>query len=210
MSTVSKANRRLKIAVTGSMGSGKSAVCAIIKKAGWPLISADEIVADLYDFDTYVKTRLAEFYGEEVIEDHKINRKILFSFMMKNDKEKKRVEALIHPLVEKKMLEYFARQDSDLLFAEIPLLYESHWQDKFDQVWVVVAEDHVRIERLTTKRNVSKEQALALMSHQVAQIKKMELADVVIDNNGTMDDLSNIVNQLLNSVSGGEDDVKSK
>lgn len=210
MSTVSKANRGLKIAITGSMGSGKSAVCAFVKKAGWPLISADEIVADLYDFDTFVKTRLTDFYGEEVIEDHKINRKALFSFMMKNDNEKKRVESLIHPIVEKKMLAYFAKQDSDLLFAEIPLLYESHWQDKFDQVWVVVADDDVRIDRLTTKRNVSREQALALMSHQVAQIKKMELADVVIDNNGTLDELSTIVNQLLNKVSGGEDHVKSK
>ena len=210
MSTVSKANRGLKIAITGSMGSGKSAVCAIIKKAGWPLISADEIVADLYDFDTFVKTRLADFYGEEVIEDHKINRKALFSFMMKNDKEKKRVESLIHPLVEKKMLEYFAKQDSELLFAEIPLLYESHWQDRFDQVWVVVADDHVRIDRLITKRNVNKEQALVLMSHQIDQNKKMELADVVIDNNGTLSDLSNVVYQLLNRVSGGEDHVKSK
>lgn len=210
MSTVSKANRGLKIAITGSMGSGKSAVCTIIKKAGWPLISADEIVADLYDFDTFVKTRLTDFYGEEVIEDHKINRKILFSFMMKNDKEKKRVESLIHPLVEKKMLEYFAKQDSDLLFAEIPLLYESHWQDKFDHVWAVVADDEIRVDRLTTKRKVNKEQALALMSHQIAQSKKIEMADVVIDNNGTMDELSNIVNQLLNRVSGGEDYVKSE
>ena len=78
MSAVSEANRGLKIAITGSMGSGKSAVCAIIKKAGWPLISADEIVADLYDFDTFVKTRLIEYYGKEVIEDHKVNRKVLF------------------------------------------------------------------------------------------------------------------------------------
>ncbi|MDP2814838.1 MAG: dephospho-CoA kinase [Erysipelotrichaceae bacterium] len=210
MSTVSKANRGLKIAITGSMGSGKSAVCAMIKKAGWPLISADEIVADLYDFDTFVKTRLTDFYGEEVIEDHKINRKMLFSFMMKNDREKKRVESLIHPLVEKKMLEYFAKQDSDLLFAEIPLLYESHWQDKFDQVWAVVADDEIRIDRLITKRNVNKEQALVLMSHQIDQNKKMELADVVIDNNGTLSDLSNVVYQLLNRMSGGEDHVESE
>jgi dephospho-CoA kinase len=210
MSAMSKANRGLKIAITGSMGSGKSAVCAIIKKAGWPLISADEIVADLYDFDTFIKTRLVEYYGDEVIEDHKVNRKVLFSHMMKNEKEKKRVEALVHPLVEKKMLEYFAKQDSILLFAEIPLLYESQWQDKFDQVWVVVADDDVRVERLTTKRKVSKEHALALMRHQIDQIKKTELADVVIDNNGTLADLSNIVTQCLIKVSGGEENVESK
>lgn len=210
MSTVSKANRGLKIAITGSMGSGKSAVCSFIKKAGWPLISADEIVADLYDFDTFVKTKLSEYYGEEVIEDHKVNRKVLFSNMMKNEKEKNRVESLVHPLVEKKMLEYFAKQESDLLFAEIPLLYESKWQNKFDQVWVVAAKDDVRIDRLTTKRNVSKEQALALMSHQIDQLKKMEWADVVIDNNGTLEELSNVVNQLLLKVSGGEKNVKSE
>ena len=210
MSTVSKANRGLKIAITGSMGSGKSAVCAFIKKAGWPLISADEIVADLYDFDTFVKTKLSEYYGEEVIEDHKVNRKVLFSNMMKNEKEKNRVESLVHPLVEKKMLEYFAKQESDLLFAEIPLLYESKWQNKFDQVWVVAAKDDVRIDRLTSKRNVSKEQALALMSHPIDQLKKMEWADVVIDNNGTLEELSNVVNQLLLKVSGGEKNVKSE
>jgi dephospho-CoA kinase len=210
MSTVSKANRGLKIAITGSMGSGKSAVCSFIKKAGWPLISADEIVADLYDFDTFVKTKLSEYYGEEVIEDHKVNRKVLFSYMMKHEKEKIRIESLVHPLVEKKMLEYFAKQKSDLLFAEIPLLYESNWQDKFDQVWVVAAKDDVRIDRLTTKRNVSKEQALALMSHQIDQLKKVEWADVVIDNNGTLEELSNVVNQLLLNVSGGEKNVKSE
>ena len=210
MSTMSKANRGLKIAITGSMGSGKSAVCSIIKQAGWPLISADEIVADLYDFDTYVKTRLMEYYGEEVIEDYKVNRKILFSNMMKSDEEKKRVESLIHPLVEKKMLEYFSKQDSSLLFAEIPLLYESQWQDKFDQIWVVAAEDDLRIERLTDKRKVSKEQALALMSYQIDQKRKIQWADVVIDNNGTWADLSNIVHQLLLEVSGGEGNVEVK
>jgi dephospho-CoA kinase len=210
MSTVSKANRGLKIAITGSMGSGKSAVCAIIKQAGWPLISADEIVADLYDFDTYVKTRLKEFYGEEVIEDHRVNRKVLFSYMMTNEKEKKRVEALVHPLVEKKMLEYFAKQDSALLFAEIPLLYESAWQNKFDRVWLVVADEEVRIDRLTSRRKVSKEQALALFSHQIDQKRKMEWADVVIDNNGTLQDLSDIVHQLLIDASGGEGYVEIK
>jgi dephospho-CoA kinase len=210
MSELSKANKQLKIAITGSMGSGKSAVCAIIKKAGWPLISADEIVADLYDFDTFVKTRLKEYVGEEVIEDHKINRKVLFSYMMKSEVEKRRVENLIHPLVEKKILEYFASQSSTLLFAEIPLLYESAWQDKFDQVWVVAADQDVRIERLTGKRKVSKEQALALMSHQMAQQRKMELADVVIDNNGSMEDLLEIVQRLLFQVSGGERYAESK
>lgn len=210
MSTVSKANRRLKIAITGSMGSGKSAVCSIIKQAGWPLISADEIVADLYDFDTYVKTRLIEYFGEEVIEDHKVNRKVLFSCMMKSEKEKKRVEELVHPLVEKKMLDYFAKQDSLLLFAEIPLLYESQWQGKFDQIWVVAADDDLRIDRLTVKRKVSKEQALALMSYQIDQKRKMELADVVINNNGTLADLSNVVHQLLLKVSGGEGSVEIK
>jgi dephospho-CoA kinase len=210
MSAMSEANKGLKIAITGSMGSGKSVVCAMIRKAGWPLISADEIVADLYDFDTFVKTRLKDYYGEEVIEDHKINRKYLFSRMMENEKEKNRIEALIHPLVEKKMLEYFAQQDSKLLFAEIPLLYERAWQDKFDQVWVVVADEDVRIDRLIGKRNVSKDQVLALLSHQMTQEKKMALADIVIDNNGSLEELSDIVVKLLLQASGGVDYVKSE
>lgn len=210
MSALSKENKRLKIAITGSMGSGKSAVCAIIKKAGWPLISADDIVADLYDFDTFVKTRLSDYYGEEIIEDQKINRKYLFSRMMENEKEKKRVESLIHPLVEKKMTDFFAIQDSKLLFAEIPLLYESAWQDKFDRVWVVVADEDVRIDRLISRRKVDKNQALALMAHQMKQEKKMAMADVVIDNNGSLDDLKEQVHRLLLQVSGGEVYVESE
>jgi dephospho-CoA kinase len=208
MSAVPKANQTLKIAITGSMGSGKSAVCSIIKKAGWPLISADEIVADLYDFDTFTKTRLKDFYGDDVIENQQVNRSVLFSKMMESEFEKKRVEALIHPLVEKKMLEYFASQNSRLLFAEIPLLYESQWQGKFDLVWVVVADDDVRIDRLVSKRKVSKQQALSLMRHQIAQKRKIELADVVIDNNGTLEDLTHIVMQLLAIVSEGEEHVE--
>jgi dephospho-CoA kinase len=208
MSAVPKANQTLKIAITGSMGSGKSAVCSIIKKAGWPLISADEIVADLYDFDTFTKTRLKDFYGDDVIENQQVNRSVLFSKMMESELEKKRVEALIHPLVEKKMLEYFASQNSRLLFAEIPLLYESQWQGKFDLVWVVVADDDVRIDRLVSKRKVSKQQALSLMRHQIAQKRKIELADVVIDNNGTLEDLTHIVMQLLAIVSEGEEHVE--
>jgi dephospho-CoA kinase len=210
MSAVPKANKTIKIAITGSMGSGKSAVCSIIKKAGWPLISADEIVADLYDFDTFTKTRLKDFYGDDVIENQQVNRSVLFSKMMESELEKKRVEALIHPLVEKKILEYFASQNSRLLFAEIPLLYESQWQDKFDLVWVVVADDDVRIDRLVSKRKVSKQQALSLMSHQMAQKRKMELADVVIDNNGTLKDLTHIVMQCLDTVSEGEQHVEIK
>jgi dephospho-CoA kinase len=97
-----------------------------------------------------------------------------------------------------------------LLFAEIPLLYESAWQDKFDQVWLVVADEEVRIDRLTSKRKVSKEQALALMSHQIDQKRKMEWADVIIDNNGTLQDLSDIVHQLLSEARGGEGYVEIK
>ncbi len=209
MSKLSAPNQGLKIAVTGSMGSGKSAVCEIIRKAGWPLISADEVVADLYDFDTFVKTRLKDMYGDEIIEDHRVNRKILFAKIMENEHEKERVEALIHPLVEKKMLEYFDRHHAKMMFAEIPLLYESGWENKFDQVWVVAAQDDVRIDRLVSKRKVSKSQALALMSYQMDQRRKMERADVVIDNNGNLDDLEIIVTGLLQNI-GGDAHVKSQ
>lgn len=210
MSAMSKTNQGLRIAITGSMGSGKSAVCSIIKNAGWPLISADEVVADLYDFDTYIKTRLKDAYGEEVIEDHRINRKVLFAKMMENENEKKRVEALVHPVVEKRINEYFDCHPSALMFAEVPLLYESGWEDKFDQVWVVAAQDEVRIDRLVSKRNVSKQQALALMSYQMDQKRKMELADIVIDNNGDLDDLKVVVLSILDHVSGGDIHAQSQ
>lgn len=209
MSKLSEADQGLKIAITGSMGSGKSAVCEIIKKAGWPLISADEIVADLYDFDTFVKIRLKDMMGEEIIEDQRVSRKVLFAKMMESEVEKKRVEALIHPLVEKKMWEYFDSHQAKMMFAEVPLLYESGWENKFDQVWVVAAQDEIRIDRLINKRKVSKSQALALMSYQMDQRRKMELADVVIDNNGNLDDLHVIVTGLLQNF-GGDVHVKSQ
>ena len=183
-----------RIAITGSMGSGKSTVSQILRKLGHPVYDADLIAKKVLQSEK-TKVQLIERYGEQILnEDLSINKTFLASRIFNNLEDKVNLEAIIHPQVYQQLLSINA---DTLMFAEVPLLYESQGERFFDEVWVVVSDESILRERLRRYRAYTDEMIDERLIHQIPQAEKMKRADVVITNNDDIEALEASLQKAL-------------
>lgn len=183
-----------RIAITGSMGSGKSTVSQILRKLGYPVFDADVIAKDLLQ-SGHTKRQLIERYGIQVLNvDQSINKQFLASRIFNHREDKDHLEAIIHPQVYEQILNI---QTEDVFFVEVPLLYESHGEGHFDEVWVVVSEESILRDRLKRNRGYTDAMIDERWIHQMSQAEKMKRADVVLINDGDIDALEASIQKAL-------------
>ena len=183
-----------RIAITGSMGSGKSTVSQILRKLGHPVYDADLIAKKVLQSEK-TKVQLIERYGEQILNDDlSINKTFLASRIFNNLEDKVNLEAIIHPQVYQQLLSINA---DTLMFAEVPLLYESQGERFFDEVWVVVSDESILRERLRRYRAYTDEMIDERLIHQIPQAEKMKRADVVITNNDDIEALEASLQKAL-------------
>lgn len=144
-----------KIAITGSIASGKSTLLRLIQKLGYPTLSCDEIVHKLYS-QKEVQREIISLGGEELYnkKTHTINRSELLKKILKEPDFKKRLEDFLHPLVWKEIEAFFKTTEAKnfkISFVEVPLLYEVEWENKFDEVWVIFATPETQKKRIKEK-----------------------------------------------------------
>jgi len=191
---MSKEDLMKRIAITGSMGSGKSTVSQILRKLGHPVYDADLIAKKVLQSEK-TKVQLIERYGEQILnEDLSINKTFLASRIFNNLEDKVHLEAIIHPQVYQELLSINA---DTLMFAEVPLLYESQGERFFDEVWVVVSDESILRERLRRYRAYTDEMIDERLIHQIPQAEKMKRADVVITNNDDIEALEAALQKAL-------------
>ncbi len=180
------------IAITGSIGSGKSTVTKLIAKKYFTQ-SCDEINKRLL----YESEAVREAFPECVIEG-KIDKVLLAEKVFSSAVERKRLEGIMHPLILKEIREKLKEHESDrYCFVEVPLLFEAHWEIYFDESLLVVTDlDHL-YERLLRDRKMSVEEITKRLESQMDVTKKMRLADHLIFNNGTYEELEAKVSQFL-------------
>ncbi len=188
----------MHIAITGTMGSGKTEVVEILKSLKIPVLNADDIVSELYQKDE-IKEKMKELFGQEALSCfNEIDRKYISFRIFNNLNEKIKLEALIHPLVYKKLHEEGIKYP--LAFSEVPLLFETSGQSYFDQSLCIVCAKEQAIDRLTKNRGLSLEEIEKRWAHQMSVDEKRELSTYVIENNGTKEELKEKVIQYLHSL----------
>ena len=176
----------MRIAITGSMGSGKSTVAQLIRDMGYHVKDADQIAKEHLESDC-VKTALLKRYGQRILTcDNTIDKAYLASRIFNYPAEKRQLEDLIYPFV---YAELTARSNEKIEFSEVPLLFESSGENYFDEIWVVVSDEAKMIERLKKNRNYTDEMIQERLQHQMSQHDKAVLADVIIENNSDTDNL---------------------
>ena len=187
----------MRIAITGSMGSGKSTVANLIRKMGYVVKDAD-IIAKEYLESTFVKNVLIKQYGQCILtHDNSVDKAYLASRIFNYPSEKKQLEEMIYPYV----YDALTRKSDNLIeFSEVPLLFESHGEQYFDEVWVVVSDEEKMFERLKKNRNYTYEMITERLKHQIPQHEKAILADVVIDNNADFDKLEKQIKDNLDRI----------
>ncbi len=183
----------LKVALTGNVGSGKSTVARIWSDAGIPVVRADDLAREVVTPGSDGLSRVVDEFGEDVLRaDGSLDRAGLRERVFRDPGERAILEGIIHPLVRSLRDAWVARHEvgrTSLVVAEIPLLYEVGLEKDYDAVVLVVAPPQERIRRLMADRGLEEEEATLVMASQIPTEEKLPLADYVLENGGSREEL---------------------
>lgn len=189
-----------KIGLTGVMGAGKSSVIAILKEEGVTVLDCDRINDELLEQGREGYTALVAEFSENILDDAGvIDRRKMSDLVFCNPINKKKAEAILHPLIQAEIMRQMQEhKEEDLVVAEVPLLFEVHWESFFDEVWVIACEEELLLQRLQQQRHVSLTEAKRRLAAQLPQEQKIQMADVVIYNNSDKNALKKQMYAILN------------
>lgn len=196
------------IGLTGSIGMGKSTTSEMFKALGVPVISADEIVHELYRGEA---APLIEEAFPGSAPDGVVNRKILSERLMAAPKDFARLEAIIHPLVrarEKSFIEQAKLRGEAMVLVDIPLLFETGAESRVDVIVVVSCAPDIQRQRVMARPAMTTEKFEAILARQVHDAEKRARADYVIDTGSGLDaarqQVTDIVAKLTESSKKGQ------
>ncbi len=177
------------IALTGGIGSGKSTALQAFAELGWRCLSADQICHDLYRDNQDLICRLQERWDEKIFSAKGvIDRKVIAGIIFNNPEELKWLNGILHPMIRAAAERQFAAEPEEDFVFEIPLLYECGWEQHYDAVICVWAEEEITKQRLL-KRGLSSNEIELRMKNQLNPDRKLERADFALINNGSANDL---------------------
>ena len=189
----------LLVGLTGGIGAGKSTVGRLLSERGAVVIDADSIVRELQRPDTDVFRAIIERFGPHVVAaDGSLDRERLADLVFRDDDARSALNAIVHPAVYAVMADRIAalKDGEQVVVLDIPLLAESGGGEGMDVVVVVEADQDARVARVVAERGLDPEDVRARMAVQASPEQREALADVVIKNNGTDEDLRAQVNAL--------------
>ncbi|EAD1640719.1 dephospho-CoA kinase [Listeria monocytogenes] len=179
------------IGLTGSVATGKSTVSNMIQQAGIPLVDADIAARKVVEHGTEGLKEIVAYFGEEILlADGTLDRAKLGEIIFKDKEKREKLNEITHPRVKDYMLEArerFFRAGEELVFFDIPLLFESHLESLVDQIVVVWTTPETELKRLMERNNLTKEDALRRIESQMGIDEKARKADFVIDNNESLE-----------------------
>lgn len=183
---------RMKVAITGSIGSGKSSVGAYLRSKSFEVIDTDKLVHDFYRSSLY--DAVVDVFGINILDPSgAIDRTKLGALVFENPLALNDLESIVFPAVSEYIMSI---NDRALVFFEVPMLFESNMEDLFDSILMIDADQSLALERLVL-RGISREEALKRLAFQMNPQEKSKRSHDVIVNNGSLNDLYNLVDLYL-------------
>ncbi len=181
------------IGLTGGIASGKSTVTQFFRDHDVPVIDADLLGHRTYDPGTETFDQVVAAFGEDLVaSDGTIDRKVLGSKVFGKPEEMERLTGIVWPGIRKLATEKIAEFEAagnTLVVLEAAVLFEAGWEDLTDEIWVVTVEPEQAIARLAERNGLDEEAARARIDSQLSNEERTSRADVIIENNGTLDEL---------------------
>ena len=191
------------IGITGSIACGKSTVSNYLKSKGYIVIDADKIGHEALD-DDYVKEKLILAFGNEILDDNKINRQKLGELVFGNSSNLNVLNSIIHPEIRKKILEKIDKNnDKEFIFIDVALLFEAKFDDLVDKIIVVYVDKNTQLTRLMKRNSISKKEALSRIVSQMSPIEKAKLGDYTVNNNLDVINTYEQVDKVLSELKKG-------
>ncbi|SHG84394.1 dephospho-CoA kinase [Ornithinibacillus halophilus] len=189
------------IGLTGSIASGKSTVSLMFDEFNIPVIDADKISREVVEPGEEAYEKIVATFGESIVrEDGKLDRKELGAIVFENEEKRKQLNEIVHPAVRKSMLEKrdaLIEQGEKCVVLDIPLLFESKLTHFVNKTIVVYVDEDVQLKRLMERDGYNEKEAMQRIQSQIPVKEKANLADEVINNNGTKFETLEQLDQIL-------------
>ena len=183
----------IKVGLTGGIGSGKTTVANIFKQLGVPVYFSDDRAKDLMLNNQFLRESLISLFGDKVIIDGFLNRSYIASKVFSNSKELIKLNALVHPFVQKDFDDWSASQCSVYVIKEAAILFETGANKLLDKVVLVESPKDLKVSRVMLRDGMKNEEVLMRMSKQWSDDQKRTYADYIIYN----DEENPLINQIL-------------
>jgi dephospho-CoA kinase len=196
--------KKIKVAVTGNIGSGKSSFCNFLSEKGYPVINADDVSKNILSEDGEIKKKVIKEFGEESFVNNEINKKFLAEKVFSDPVKVLKINSILHPKVKNKIEslanEYFIKYD--IVFTEAALIYEADMESMFDYVVLITADYKIRKKRTTENAKLSEKDFDKRNDNQIKDEEKKKRADFVFENNLGINELRQKAGLLISILNG--------
>ena len=194
----------LVIGLTGGIGTGKSELSHILRDLGAVVIESDKVAHQSYEPGTTAHGLIVKLFGEDVLDGSGfIDRKSLGKIVFADTARRLELEKIVWPATRKltlALLEKETVRGTRVVVVEVPKLFESGWDKLADVVWTVEAPQSVVIQRVERRSGMSESDTKARIAAQFTRQERVDRADIVIENEATLEDLRNQVSKLWESI----------
>jgi len=178
------------VGLTGGIGSGKSAAANFFQNEGITVIDADGLSREVIEEGTPGFASIVEYFGSKIIDsDGSINRAHLRKEVFDDDKKKKLLESIIHPLVRELMKKKIAASKSPYSIVMVPLIFETNSMSNYNRILVIDCDPKIQLERAMLRDNNSKAQIEKIMDSQCSREERISIANDIIPNNDSLENL---------------------
>ena len=196
----------LRIGLTGGIGSGKSTVADLLASEGFLIVDADQVARDIVEPGQPALAELAEAFGQDILKpDGTLDRAGLAAKAFVSEEQTALLNAITHPRIAEesaRRLNEAEAQGAKVAVYDMPLLVEKGLDRKMDLVVVVDVDVEERVRRLVEKRGLTEDDVRRRIASQVPDDVRLKAADIVVDNNGTLEDLHAEASKLIAEILG--------
>ena len=188
------------IGITGNSGSGKTTVTQILAGHGGHAIEADAVAHNAMAPNQPTFKKIVAAFGSDILVDEKIDRKKLGAIVFNDTKKRTQLENIVHPVVIDEILKEIAVVDAPLVVVDAVLLVESGLHRHCNSLWLVIAPEEARLQRIIARDGLSKEAAQARMRNQRDTTHIASIAQWIVNNDGDMSSLKTRVQKGLEDI----------
>ena len=196
---------KIRVAITGGIGSGKSTFANYLASKGYVVINADDISKDILASDESIIKKVIKEFGRDSYKDGKLNKKFIAAQVFSDPNKLNKLNSILHPRVLQKIDTLIEKKykDDKFVFIEAALIYEAEIEKLFDFVVLVAADFNIRLKRSVESGKFTEDDFINRDNNQIPQEEKEKRADFIFSNNKSKKDLIKKADLLLLTLNSG-------